>query len=62
MVGTHSTIEKRAKRMPDTTVETTNLYSKLAYGVSKAGQVPQPVSTCEAGLRGLSKLTTINII
>ena len=28
MVGTHSTVEKRAKRMPDTTVETT-LYIKL---------------------------------
>ena len=25
MVGTHSTVEKRAKRMPDITVETTEL-------------------------------------
>ena len=25
MVGTHSTVKKRAKRMPDTTVETTKV-------------------------------------
>ena len=31
MVGTHSTVEKRAKRMPDTTVETTSGMSRFSW-------------------------------
>ena len=31
MVGTHSTVRKQAKRMPDTIVETTGLLCEEAY-------------------------------
>ena len=39
MVGTHSTVEKRAKRMPDTTVETTQAKVKThRIGVFRSAQ------------------------
>ena len=38
MVGTYSTVEKRAKRMPDATVETTNLSLNLRMTVLGQGR------------------------